>query len=68
MFLSFSIISACSDQEEPVPKKSQEEQQPNVSNKPQEEERQSHENQQELSKINKGNIVASNTQAGALKI
>ncbi|MEB2281685.1 hypothetical protein LAV73_17025 [Lysinibacillus xylanilyticus] len=67
MFLSFSIISACSDQEEPVPKKSQEEQQSNVSNKPQVEDRQSHENQQELSKINKGNIVASNTQAGALK-
>ncbi|MDD1505152.1 hypothetical protein PVA17_20735 [Lysinibacillus sp. CNPSo 3705] len=67
MFLSFSIISACSDQEEPVPNKSQEEQQTNVSNKPQEEERQSHENQQEASEINKGNIVASNTQAGVLK-
>lgn len=67
MFLSFSIISACSDQEEPVPNKSQVEQQPNVPNKPQEEERQSHGNRQEPSKTNKGNIVASNTQAGALK-
>ncbi|MFJ6209454.1 hypothetical protein [Lysinibacillus sp. NPDC092081] len=76
MLLSFSILSACTDKEEPVPNKSQEEQsntpnksqeeqQPNVPNKPQEEERQSHENQQEPPKTE--NTVASNTQAGALK-
>ncbi|MEY9978507.1 hypothetical protein [Lysinibacillus sp. RC79] len=68
MLLSFSLISACSDKDEPVPNKSQEEQQqPNMTNKPKEEERQSHENQQEPPKTNKGNTVASNTQAGALK-
>ncbi|MFF2175795.1 hypothetical protein ACFVT8_04940 [Lysinibacillus sp. NPDC058147] len=78
MLLSFSIISACSDKEEPVPNKSQEEQQSNtpnksqeeqsnVPNKPNEEEHQSHENQQEPPETNKGNTVASNTQAGALK-
>lgn len=79
MLLSFSIISACSDKEEPVPNKSQEEQQSNtpnksqeeqqsnVPNKPKEEEHQSHENQQEPAKTNKGNTVASNKQAGALK-
>ncbi|KOP78511.1 hypothetical protein AMS59_11750 [Lysinibacillus sp. FJAT-14745] len=67
MLLSFSIISACSDKEETVPNKSQEEQQqPKMTNKPQEE-RQSHANQQEPPKTNKGNTVASNTQAGALK-
>lgn len=67
MLLSFSIISACTDKEEPVPNKSQEQQQPNMSNKPKEEESQSHENQQDPPKINKGNTVASNTQAEALK-
>ncbi|MGE7997692.1 hypothetical protein ACQKOF_03225 [Lysinibacillus sp. NPDC093190] len=80
ILLSFSLISACSDKDEPVPNKSQEEQQqpdmtnksqeeqqPNMTNKPKEEERQSHENQQEPPKTNKGNTVASNTQAGALK-
>ncbi|MGE8002601.1 hypothetical protein [Lysinibacillus sp. NPDC093216] len=66
MLLSFSIISACSDKEEHV-NKLQEEQQLNVPNKPQEEERPSHEKQQEPSKTNTGNTVASNTQAGALK-
>lgn len=67
MLLSFSILSACTDKEEPVPNKSQEEQQSNVPNKPQDEEPQSQENQQKPPKTNMGDTVASNTQAGALK-
>ncbi|MGE7130889.1 hypothetical protein [Lysinibacillus xylanilyticus] len=66
MLLSFSIISACTDKEEPVPNKSQEAQQPNVPIKSQDEEHESHENQQDPPKTNTGNTVASNTQAGAL--
>ncbi|MGE7131360.1 hypothetical protein [Lysinibacillus xylanilyticus] len=80
MLLSFSIISACSDKEETpnVPNKPQEEQESKVPNKPQEEQKtnepnksqeahQSHENQQEPTKANKGNTVASLTQASVLK-
>lgn len=67
ILLSFSIISACTDKEESVPNKQQEEQQPNVPNKSQIEEHESHENQQAPPKTNTGNTVASNTQAGALK-
>ncbi|PJO44786.1 hypothetical protein [Lysinibacillus xylanilyticus] len=68
MLLSFSIISACSDKEEKTnePDKSQEEQKSNEPNKSQEA-HQSNENQQEQTKTNKGNTVASNKQAGALK-
>ncbi|QPQ30486.1 hypothetical protein [Lysinibacillus sp. JNUCC 51] len=67
ILLSFSIISACTDKEESVPNKQQEEQQPNVPNKSQIEEHESHENQQAPPKTNTRNTVASNTQAGALK-
>ncbi|WP_433596263.1 hypothetical protein [Lysinibacillus xylanilyticus] len=68
MLLSFSIISACSDKEEKTnePDKSQEEQKSNEPNKSQEA-HQSHENQQEPTKANKGNTVASLTQASVLK-
>ncbi|MFF2793771.1 hypothetical protein [Lysinibacillus xylanilyticus] len=79
MLLSFSIISACSDKEETpkVPSKPQEEHESKVPSKPQEkqesnepnksqEEHQSNENQ-EPTKANKGNTVASLTQASVLK-